>query len=208
MKNVQLKLLITFLIVFSCALLFNINSTKAIYKEVKGTTISLSVIDPSSDHTVTLQLNDGTGNYTTVTKAHNAEMGSDLYTPTRTNYNFMGWYDSNNQRIYADVQITSDVVFHAVWAKIVCKKVENSNNLNTETCLGSNGCLTNHVGYSSNDTITYGTIFADGSPVAGDAYDCDVYYNSNSDTFDETDAYGKHIERFYFIREKENNGGK
>lgn len=208
MKNIQLKLLISFLIVFSCALLWSINGTKAIYKEVKGTTISMSVVDPSSNHTVTLQLNDGTGNYSTVVKAYNAEMGSDLFTPTRTNYNFMGWYDTNNRRIYPDEQITSDVVFHAVWSKIVCKKVGNINNLNTETCVGSNGCLTSNVGYAANDTITYGSIFGDGSPVFGDAYDCDVYYNSNSDTFDETDEYGKHIERFYFIREKENNGGE
>ncbi|MBR7041872.1 MAG: InlB B-repeat-containing protein, partial [Bacilli bacterium] len=206
MKNVQLKLLVAFLIVFSCTLLFHIRESQAIYKEVKSSTISLSVVDSTSSHTVTLDARNGST--TTVSVIHNGTIGSALYTPTRTNYNFMGWYDSNNQRIYADKQITGNVTFHAEWTKIVCKKVTDVNNLNTEECLGSAGCVTSGVGYTAHSTITYGTIFGENSPKAGDAYDCDVYYNPNEDTFDEVDTYGKHIERFYFVRDKENNGSE
>ena len=208
MKNNQLKLLITFLIVFSCTLFFHIISTQAIYKEIKGTTISLSVVDPSGNHTVTLAVNDGTGTTTTVTKAHNATMGSDLYTPTRTDYNFMGWYDSNDRRIYADEQITSDVTFHAEWAKIVCKKVTSVNDLHTEDCDGTQGCTISGVGYTSTDTIRYGSLMDGSIPVAGDAFNCDVYYDPNDVDYDETDTHGKHIERFYFVREKVNNGSE
>ena len=205
-KNNKLKLLIIVLILFLCPFFVKISNTFGIYKSNLTTSLSLSVLDPSTNYSVTLNAGNGTEPIT-VFKAYGEQMGSDLYTPTRTNYNFMGWYDSNNNRVYDSVIITGNTNFHAEWAKIVCNKATV---LNTETCSGSNGCRTSSI-YAMNSTITYGSlygqnsIFGTDSPKAGDAFDCDVYYDG---VYDQTDGNGKHIQRFYFVREKENNGSE
>lgn len=204
MKNLKLKLLMTVLVMFSCTLFFPIYKTKAIYKEVKSTTISLTVVDPASTATVRFFVNDGSGNHTDETYNINDTLGV-LTTPTRENYNFMGWYDENDNKVSYSTVVTGDLDLYAHWVKIICKKVTNVDNLNTETCSGSSGgCRTNGTGYSPNGTITYGTIFDEDSPVAGDAYDCDI---DNDGTYDAT-ANGKHIARFYFVRDKENQGSE
>ena len=66
MKSLQLKLLVIFLIVFSCTLFFNVEPTKAIYKEVKGTTISMSVLNPAVNYVATVE---GIGSYETLVEA-------------------------------------------------------------------------------------------------------------------------------------------
>ena len=201
-KNSKLKLFVIILILFLCPFFFKIKDTLGIYKSTLSTSINLTVLDPSSTMQVTLQLNDGSGTSTDVYKTYNEQMGNDLYTPTRTNYNFMGWYDANNNRIYPSTQITGNVTFHAEWVQIVCKKAVA---LNTETCSGSSGgCRTGGTGYNAQDTITYGTLYGNESPRSGDAFDCDINYDG---TYDEIDQNGKHVERFYFVREKENQNG-
>ena len=206
MKNIRLKLLMTILVMFSCTLFFNIEKTKAVYKETKTTTISLTVINPSSTVTITYDYNDGVRQPFDETKTINTAIGP-LTTPTRTNHNFLGWFDgtsSNANRIYGDELATSNVTYYAHWKKIVCKKVTSAANLNTETCAGDDGCRTNGTGYSAqNNVITYGTIYGSNSPIAGDAFDCDI---DDNDVYDETDQYDKHVARFYFVREKENQG--
>ena len=203
-KNNRLKLLMIVLVLFLCPLFLKIKDSLAIYRTNLSTTLNLSVLDPLTNYVVTLQMNDGTGNTSTVYKNYNEEMGSDLFTPTRTNYNFIGWYDSNNNKIYADQVITSNITFHAEWREIVCKQT-TTGNLNTETCSGSNGCRVLGTGYDSNNTlITYGSIYGNASPRDGDAFDCDLDYDG---TYDETEN-GKHVQRFYFVREKENQGSE
>ena len=203
-KNNKLKLLIIVLILFLCPFLAGIKSTLGIYKSNLNTTINLTVLDPSTNYVVTLDLNYGTNNTTTVLKAYNEQMGNDLYTPTRTGYNFIGWYDSSNNKVYSDVHITGTTTFHAEWREIVCKQT-TAGNLNTETCAGNNGCRTGNTGYSSTNTlITYGSLYGIDSPRDGDAFDCDIDYDG---IYDETDN-GKHIHRFYFVREKENQGSE
>lgn len=76
----------------------------------------------------------------------------------RTNYNFLGWYDLNNNRIYPDQLITSNVTYYVHWQEIVCKKVTSASNLHTDTCAFGGGCLKTGTGYSSGSTITYGTL--------------------------------------------------
>ena len=200
MKNIKLKLLMIVLVMFSCTSLFSIYNTKALYREAKSTTINLSVVDSSADFVVTLMYNDGTGNYRNETREYNEELGNVL-PPSRTNYNFLGWYDSNNNRIYPDQLITSNVTYYAHWQEIVCKKVTSANNLHTETCAANGGCLKSGTGYSNGSIITYGTIYGDNSPLAGDAYDCDVNYDG---TYDSQTQHGKFTERFYYIRKIDN----
>lgn len=202
MKNIKLKLFIAVLIIFSCIIIFPIDKTFSIYKEVKGTTINLTVLDPSTAFPVTLDLNDGLGTTSTEYRTYNQELGS-ITNPSRTNYNFLGWYDGtseNANRVYSDQLITGPVTYYAHWQKIVCKKVTNANNLHTETCL-SGGCRVSAVNIPANSTITYGTTYGPSSPIAGDAYDCDV---NNDGTYNAQTEYGKFTERFYFLRQIDN----
>ena len=121
MKNIKLKLFIAVLIIFSCIIIFPIDKTFSIYKEVKRTTINLSVLDPSTAFPVTLDLNDGLGTTRTEYRTYNQELGS-ITSPTRTDYNFLGWYDGtseNANRVYSDQLITGPVVYYAHWQKIV-----------------------------------------------------------------------------------------
>ena len=198
-----LKLIILVLILFSCPLLFNIKDSFGIYKSTLSTPISLTVMDPSTSFPITLNLNDGTGNSITIYRSYGQELGS-VTSPTRTNYNFLGWYDgtsSSANRIYSDEIITGPATYYAKWQQIVCKKVTSANNLHTETC-ASGGCRVSPISLPVNSTITYGTIYGPNSPIAGDAYDCDV---NNDGTYDATTQYGKFTERFYFLRQI-NNG--
>ena len=202
-RNNKLKLLSIVLILFACSFFVNIKDTFGIYKSSLSTTFNLTVLEPTATSTVNFYMNDGTNTIYETRTVNVGEYVDALNTPTRTNYNFMGWYDQNDRRIYANEVIAGDVDFYAHWVKIVCKKT-TAGNLNTETCAGSNGCRTGGTGYSSNNNlITYGTIFGNGSPKSGDAYDCDI---DADDIYDETQN-GKHIERFYFVREKENQSG-
>ena len=198
--NKKLKLLILVLILFFVSFFANRDSF-GIYKSNLSTTINLNVLDPSASITVTLHLNDGTNNTMTEYRTYNQTLGN-VMPSARTDYNFLGWYDSNGNRIYSDEPITEPVDFYAHWQKIVCKKVTNASNLHTETCVGSQGCVTLGTGFDTvnNNVITYGTTFTQGGPVAGDAYDCDV---NNDGTYDPQDQYGKHTERFYFLKETE-----
>ena len=202
MKNIRLKLLITVLIMFSFTLFLSINGTRAIYREVKSTTIDLTVLDPSVTYSVTLDWNDGDDNTTTELRTYGQELGN-VPTPTRANYNFLGWYDGtddNANRIYSDQVITGPVTFYAKWQKIICKKVTDSNNLHIETCV-SGGCRVSGTNIPLNSNVTYGTIYGPSSPIAGDAYDCDV---NNDGTYDAQTEYGKFNERFYFLRQVDN----
>ena len=212
MKNIKSKLLLLVIVMFSFTFLFSIDKTKAIYRESKTTSINLTVVDSSNAVRVRFYDNDGSGNYNDV-NYNTGDILGNTTAPARTNYNFIGWYDAptNGNKVSSNYQISANTDLYAYWKKIVCKKVTSSSNLNTETCVGSAGCATSGTGFSTsspNNVITYGTIYGNGSPKAGDAFDCDVYYDSNTDNYDQTDNYGKHIERFYFVKEKENQGSE
>ena len=197
-NNTKLKLLIIVLILFLCPFFVRLKDTFGIYRTTLSTTVNLSVLDPNASYVVRLEYNDGTGNYRNEYRAYNQELGN-VAAPPRTNYNFLGWYDgtgSNANRVYLDQVITGDVTYYAKWQQIVCKKVTDPNNLHTETC-ESGGCRVSAINLPLNSTITYGTTYGPSSPVAGDAYDCDV---NNDGTYDAQTQYGKYTERFYFLR--------
>ena len=201
MKNIRLKLLIVALIVFSYTFLLSIDKTKAIYRESKSTTISLTVVN-ASDYTVRFDSDGGTS-VPQRSIAPNQAVGT-LPIPTKTGYNFAGWYDTNNQRVYYNTTITADTDLTAHWVKIVCKKVPSENLLHTEKCEQSSGNGCRKAGYQENAAITYGFASVDNTPSAGAAYDCDV---NNDGTYNATDPQAvspetpKYTERFYFINE-------
>ena len=204
------KLVMIMLLIVLCIFSIGYKKSLGIYKETLNTKVYLSVLDPSQNVIVTFD-SDGGSPISSMTIPVNTTVAAagGFSNPTKANYNFLGWYKSDGVTLAdPDEPIMANTVFTAHWAKIVCKKVTDVNNLNTETCSGNNGCLTSGAGYVKNDTITYGTIAGDGGLKAGDAFDCDVYYTSGTDNYDETDQYGKHIERFYFVREKENQNGE
>ena len=197
MKSIKLKLLIIVLMMLSCAFLLPINKTKAIYREVKTTTLNLTISDA---YTVQFDSRGGTSVQTRYIQP-NDPVGT-LPIPTKTGSNFAGWYDSNNQRVRHSTLITADTQLHAEWTDVICKRVIDENDLHTETCLTNGGC-TKGSGIGLNNPITYGSV-GDLVPVAGDAYNCDVDYDG---TFDAKESDNKtFIERFYFVRSKANSG--
>ena len=203
-KNNKLKLLIVVLVFFLSLFFIKYNDTFGIYRNELNTRVYLTVLDPNSTYEVTFNLNYGQNNTSSIYVEYNQQVGT-LPTPTRTDYNFLGWYDGtgdNANRIYSSQIITSPVTFYAHWQKIICKKVTNANNLHTETCASGGGCRVSGINIPLNSQITYGTISSQDSPVAGDAYDCDV---NNDGTYNSQTQYGKFTERFYFIREIDNN---
>ena len=199
MKSIRLKLLLTLLIVLSYAFLFSINSTKAIYRETKSTTINLSIV---SDNTYQVTLNSHGGDIGTITRniAPNGVIGQ-LPLPEKANNNFIGWFteESGGREINSYEVITGPITFHAHWQKVVCIKA-TTGTLHSETCQTTGSCLSS--GYSNNQQITYGTIYGQNQtePVSGNAYNCDV---DNDDDYNEV-VNGKNTERFYFIRENNN----
>ncbi len=201
MKNMQLKLLIMVLVMFSYTFFFSIGKTKAIYREVKSTTINLTVASNAA-HTVTFN-SAGGSSVAARTVEPNDPVGV-LPIPTKTGNNFAGWYDGNGQRVIHTTPITSDVTLTAHWTEIICKRVTDNNNLHKETCIGPNGCRTSNT-FASNAEITYGQV-GDGVPEAGDAYDCDVDYDGTFDAKESDDKTFK--ERFYFVRSKTNSGSE
>ena len=201
MNNNKLKFLIVVLVFFLSFFFVKYKDTFSIYRGELNTRIYLTVTDPSTTFEVTFDQNYG-NNTSSIFVGYNQQVGT-LPTPTRTDYNFLGWYDDptdNTNRIYSDEIITGPVTFYAHWQKIICKKVTNASNLHTETCL-SGGCRVGAIGIPANSDITYGTVYGQGSPIAGDAYNCDV---NDDGTFDAQTQYGKFTERFYFLREVDN----
>ena len=214
MKNNKLKFLIVVLVFFLQFFFMKYSDTFGIYKSNLSAPIVLTVLDPSATVEVKLNLNYGSEEPTSIFVGYNQPVGT-LPTPTRTDYNFLGWYDGigdNANRIYSDEVITDPVTFYAHWKKIICKKVTADTKLHQETCAQDSGCAGSGL-YIENDVITYGTVPQNAGFVAGDAYDCDV---DNNGTYDPVDSYnmpdgnkhGKYTERFYFIREIENNGSE
>ena len=196
-KHIKIIVLMLSLFLF-CAL---IQGSYSIYRELKGDTIDLSVLDPSANYVVTFDPNLGTLDNpidATRTKTYNQAVGT-LPTATRTGYNFIGWYTDpdpdEGTKIHPDTLVTGTITYYAHWAKIVCKKAQ-AGTLHTETCVSSGSCWSH--GYSSNPTITYGTIPDNDSPKKGDAYDCDV----NDDG-----TYDAQTERFYYIRGEVDTSG-
>ncbi len=172
--------------------------TYSIYKEELDTTINLTIVD-ANGFTVSFDSRGGSSVQSRTVQPNQA-VGT-LPIPTKTGSNFAGWYDSNNQRVRHTTLITANTELHAEWVDVVCRLVTNKNNLHTETCVSSGGCVT--AGIQAGSTITYGTI-GDGDPEAGDAYDCDVDYDG---VYDLKESDNKtFIERFYFVREKANSG--
>ena len=173
-----------------------INGAFSIYREIKGDSIDLSILDPSGNVIVNFDANGGTIPQQDATR--NVPTGTAVGTlptsMTRTDYNFDGWYTlptAEGVKITDQTIVTgTTVTYYAHWIKIVCKKAATGT-LHTETCSAGGSCLNSMMGYHSGDTITYGTIPGASSPLVGDAYDCDV----NDD-----DVWDPLTERFYYIR--------
>ena len=195
MKNKLSKTLIVVFVILSCVLIEIFKGTNAIYRDVLNTKVYLSVLDSNQTYRVTFN-SDGGSAVNPIDVAQNTAIGT-LPIPTKTNYNFVGWYTQDgNTKLNADTIITSNVTYYAHWAKIVCKNAK-SGTLHTATCSSSTACgasvnSNNESLFNVGDTITYGTIPGANSPLPGDAYDCDV----NGD-----DIWNPATERFYFIRE-------
>ncbi len=189
-ENNRLKLLTIVLILFLCTSLIIINTTISIYRSRLSTVINLTVLDPESNLIVTFDENYEGGTTWNVTKEYEEELGSDYTIPSRTGYNFLGWFTdpTDGTEIGVSTIITANDTYYAHWEKIVCMKAK-SGTLHEETCTSGGGCLEH--GYSAGATITYGNIPGNGNPVVGDAYDCDV----NNDG-----VYSPTTERFYFVR--------
>ena len=195
-----IKLSLAVLVFFMCFLLENYKSTYGIYRDTLNTKVYLSVVDPSSTYLVQFDSQGGTPTPASRNRALNEEVGSLPNNVTKSGYNFIGWWTVPNgqtggTKIEPSTQVTGDVTYYAHWVQIVCKKAE-AGTLHSEQCVAGSktGCTKHH---SDGDTIWYGTIPTSSSPIAGDAYDCDV---NNDGTYSPT------TERFYYIRENTDGG--
>ena len=114
-----------------------------------------------------------------------------------------GWATvANGEVVYLDEGDVTNLAsggqynLYAIWKNPVCRKVTNANDLHTATCNRSDSYGCNATGQAGNgNTITYGTL-VNGSPKAGDAYDCDV---NNDGTYDSA------TERFYYVESSGSN---
>lgn len=188
MENKLIKILITVFVFFFCLYIGKSNVSYGVYRSVLSTDIYLSVLETTNTYTITFHA-EGGSEVDPIVRTYNTEIGP-LKSPDRPGYIFTGWYtEDGNTKITAETKVTSDMDCYAHWTKMVCKKAEEGT-LHTETCRVGGGCIKHN--YASGATITYGTIPSINSPLAGDAYDCDV---NNDGIFNPT------TERFYFVRE-------
>ena len=201
MNRSSLKKLIIFLMVFFGFIFISYKDSFGMYRSVLNTEVYLSVLNPNTSYTITLNPGDGSLPPNTDSEIHrtlNQPIGT-LPTPSLTNYNFIGWYTQDGQtKIENSRLITANETYVAHYVKIVCKKAL-VNTLHTETCHKESGvstdpgCLNDAVHhYEDGYPIYYGNIPSGDAPESGDAYDCDV---NDDDTYDPV------TERFYFIRE-------
>ena len=191
-KHFKILVLIVALFFF-CAL---IKGSFSIYKELKDDTIDLNIRDSI---TCSLRFDPTDGEIDPdpyiMTVTAGTQIGP-LPTPTRTGYNFAGWYTDpyTGSKISSNTIATTDDTFYARWVKLVCKKATT---LHSETCSSDGSCYTKGY-YGNNAKIDYGNIPGVNSPATGDAYDCDV----NDDG-----VYDPATERFYYIREVVEDSG-
>lgn len=193
MKKIKLcKRLLTIISVLFFSF-FSLEVIYGIYRTTLNTTVNLTVLDPNTSYTIRFEIYDGTGDFDPIARTLNSPLG-ELDSPTKTNYNFVGWYTDSNftTKVNPTTKVTGDMTLHAKYEKIICKKAVAGTLHNAEICRqsGSAGC----AGVSSLTIglpIEYGTI-PNGSYSAGEAYDCDV----NNDG-----VYSPTNERFYLIRE-------
>ena len=90
-KHVKFLTLIIGLFLF-CAL---IQGSFSIYRELKGDSIDLNILDPTVNYVVTFNPNEGTVDETTRNVEAGTAVGT-LPTPTRTGYYCAGWYTDTN----------------------------------------------------------------------------------------------------------------
>lgn len=194
-RNRQLNLITVILAFLFCTLISGFG-TKAIYRESLNTDITLNVIDSSSIAEVTFNTHGGSAVPNNPREVQvNTAIGT-LPTSLKANHNFIGWYTEENggTKVTSSTIITGNVTYHARFVPILCKKATT---LHTETCSRtSEGCIM--AGFSNGETINYGSLPTDNSPVTGDAYDCDV---NDDGTWDSA------TERFYYIRGTNNETG-
>ena len=202
------KLVVLFLLILLFVFFSSNKNAFGIYKNTLNASVYLSVKDPSQNVIATFKLdsNDATA-YDTMTVGINTSIddaGGFPAAPTKANYNFLGWYKQDGTIANSSEPLLANIQYIAHWAKIVCKKATG---LNSETCASGGGCtkIGVYTTTAPNNVITYGTIPQNDIPTVGDAYDCDVFYDGD---YDQTDQNGKHIERFYYVRTKENQGSE
>lgn len=194
MKNKTNKVLI-FVILLIFLFVLHTPETFSIYKTNLSTTINLTITD-GSDYIISFD-SQGGNSIASKSVTPNQAIGT-LQIPTKTNFNFIGWYDENGNKVDHNTIATRSMQLTAHWQKIVCKKVASDSDLHRETCAQSSGNGCRKAGYAEQSEIKYGLVPTDNSPVVGDAYDCDV---DNDGVYNSTDEFGKYIERFYYIRE-------
>jgi uncharacterized repeat protein (TIGR02543 family) len=82
---------------------FALTSDTTLYAQWKQKQFSLTLIDENADTTTK---NVSNGNYT-------------LPTPTKADYNFMGWADKNGVQFTTDSLLTSDTTLYAQWKEVI-----------------------------------------------------------------------------------------
>lgn len=126
--------------------------------ELSNMYIKLGDFDESNLHTITLNANGGTlTGGSTLLIMDGTAIGNSIADPTRTNWLFDGWLDSNNQAVSSATVPDSDDTYTAQWTKTVTlAQITNStinlDLLDTESIVVSNSAELEPYTFSSSDS--------------------------------------------------------
>ena len=145
MKNKTKKVLI-FVMLLIFLFVLQTPETFSIYKTNLSTTINLTITD-GSDYIISFD-SQGGNSIASKSVTPNQAIGT-LQVPTKTNFNFIGWYDENGNKVDHNTIATRSMLLTARWQKIVCKKVATTSNLHTETCEAGSSYGCRKAGYAN-----------------------------------------------------------
>ena len=132
-KKFKRRIIIIILFIFVC--ITSSTPTKAIYRETKTKSFSLTIVKPS--YKLKFDKNTGTGSMEDQTIKYGVTTNINVNTFTKTGYKFIGWNTdpSGKGTSYADYQSISNlsstngeiITLYAQWQRVMAENVSYSN---------------------------------------------------------------------------------
>lgn len=133
-KKFKRRIIIIILFIFVC--ITSSTPTKAIYRQTKTKSFSLTIVKPS--YKLKFDKNTGTGSMEDQTIKYGVTTNINVNTFTKTGYKFMGWNTdpSGNGTAYTNYQSISNlssingetITLYAQWQRVMAENIEYHNN--------------------------------------------------------------------------------
>ena len=133
-KKFKRRIIIIILFIFVC--ITSSTPTKAIYRQTKTKSFSLTILKPS--YKLKFDKNTGTGSMEDQTIKYGVTTNINVNTFTKTGYKFMGWNTdpSGNGTAYTNYQSISNlsstngetITLYAQWQRVMAENIEYHNN--------------------------------------------------------------------------------